>query len=1282
VIGVKHSFRRTFLCLGLAAILAAIAAAPALAAPEFEVELERDSAEFPIVKRGDERVDYTVEVTNVTSGGLTANVGDELTCDANSSNWQNDPTAFAFTWRSNGAPASGPTSQPTPTTGTYVVQPADAGHAVQCVVHGSNVAGSTVAFTLPVVILPAPSPPPAVYGGMGDPGAKIAFGGGGQRTCIPPDNWEGSPTWTFQWLRNGAPIPGATSNTYTPKAGPGEEDDLKTIQCEAIGKTGSGEAPGGSTIVVFSWVGSFVGDFIAEFGTYPPYNPSDLGLPFIPSPNDTSGPVTLELELPGGAETFAHQLEAGGWSCERLPASSGEPAKAICTRSDPLQPESSYSPLRVITALGADAPDVAVAKATVSGGGAPAAASDEDAFTFAENPFGLASFASGLYDSEGNEYTQAGGHPFLGTANFVFNKKRRLVPAFPGTGAPEDKSTYAPVEHVREGRLDVPRGIVGNALAVPELCPSVDLVPSNSCPSGSVIGGVHIILSEVEFTYPVYAMEPEFGTPAQFAFTEPTGNVYTITTRLRPEDGYAVTFELTPPPVVDILSADFTFCDFGGTRAQTTFLGCKKPGDAGANPKPLFANPTRCEGPAPLQRTRIDSWEDPGDYKEYEFTNIQTTGCEQVDFEPEVEIAPSSSQADSPTGLDVEITMPTDGLEDPFGISQANLKLAKIVFPKGMSVNATAGQGLGACAHEQVKLRTNDPIECPDSSKVGTIEIETPLIKETLSGNVYIAKQGAVDGAPIGLYLVFDSKKNGITIKMPGKVVPDPVTGQLAATFDESPEAPFSAVRVHFDQGPRSPLLNPPKCGRYTIAAEMVPWTVKDLDNPDPSEVVTETSTFQVSKGPGGGPCPSGGLEPSLSGGSELPLAGKTSPFTIRLSRPDGSERFRALSLDMPKGLSAYLKGVPYCPDAVLASIPGAEGTGQGEIDDPSCPAASQVGRVSAAAGAGPNPLYVDTARAYLAGPYKGAPLSVAVVAPAVAGPLDLGSVVVRNALYLDPETAQVKVVSDPVPLMLHGIFLNIRDIRVAIDRPGFTLNPTSCAEKPLAAAVQGESGRSASASDRFQVDGCEALPFKPKLSIRLFGGTKRGGHPSLRGVLTAKPGEANIARAQVTIPRSAFLDQGHIRTICTRVQFAAKECPPGAVYGYASAITPLVDYPVQGPVYLRSSDNKLPDLVVALRGPEHQPIEAAVVGRIDSVKGQIRATFEATPDVPLTKFVLTMQGGKKGLLVNSRDVCAGTFRATVALEGHNGRTHTARPAMRNGKCGKGRKGKRGSKRR
>lgn len=867
-----------------------------------------------------------------------------------------------------------------------------------------------------------------------------------------------------------------------------------------------------------------------------------------------------------------------------------------------------------------------------------------------------------------------------GVGRFTFVKKRRLMPS-DGLFPIQESDKYVPIEHVKQVVTDLPRGFVGNARAVPELCPGVDEIQSESCPASSRIGGINLGFSGSPpgglLTEPIFAIEPEFGTPAQFAFKELAGNVFTLTTRLRADDGYAISLELSDAVVIDLLESTVTLCNFGVAGISHPNTLCRESDDPAANPKPLFGNPTRCGAPAPVVAAHLNSWQNPGVVRTFEFANPEVTGCDQVKFEPEAELQPNALQADSPTGLDIELTMPTDGLEDPEGISQANLKRAKVTFPVGMAVNPTAGQGLGACSAAQVKLETNLPIECPDSSKIGTVEIETPIIEETLKGAVYVAKQGDIGGALVGFYMVFDSKKDGILVKVPARVDPDPKTGQLVATVDDSPEAPFSAVRMHFPDGPRAALLTPPECGTYAIKAELSPWSAADPDNPTPAETVTQESTFNVASGPGGGPCPTGALVPKLNAGMVEPVAGKTSPFVMRLSRDDGSQRFGGLNIHMPPGLTAYLKGIPYCPQSTIDTISKAAGTGLAEITSPSCPAASLIGRVVAGAGAGPNPLFVDTGRAYLAGPYKGAPLSIVVVAPAVAGPLDLGNVVVRNAAYLDPETAKVTVVSDPIPTILHGLLLDVRDIRIAVDRPKFTLNPTNCDPMSVGVDVTGEKGGSVSLSNRFQVDGCRNLKFKPKVSLRLFGGTHRGAHPKLRAVLQAGEGEANISRVATTIPRSEFLDQGHIRTICTRVQFAADSCPKGSIYGYAKAFTPLLDYPVEGPVYLRSSNNKLPDLVMAVRGPEYQPIEAVAVARVDSVKGQIRVTFENVPDVPLSKVILTQQGGDKGLLVNSRNICAHPNRATIKMTAQNGMTHNFRPLLTNGKCNQERKAKR-----
>ena len=892
-------------------------------------------------------------------------------------------------------------------------------------------------------------------------------------------------------------------------------------------------------------------------------------------------------------------------------------------------------------------------------------------------------------EGHGIDYNKAGGHPFEAYTSFGFRVHRTA-----------DGGKTKPTGNVKDTVVEAPRGFVGNALASPELCPSVEAVILKTCPSRSAVGGIDIYgpFAAPAFTqYPIwpqyqtaiFSVEPEFGRPAQFAFVaSPALAPYTFVPELRADEGYAVSFRTAPIITVPALyGTNVTLCDFGARFSgvafgEYKFSGCKGPSDADTNPNPLITNPTRCAGPPPTVNLKINSWQNPDEIKTFSFTAPPITECEGIEFEPEAELIPTNTEADSPTGLNVEITMPIDGVLSPTGVSQANLNTATVTFPKGMSINPAASHGLEACTLAQIKLKSNDPDECPEASKVGSVEIETPLIRETLTGDVYVARQRENPfNSTLGLYMAFDSARDGVRIKVAGRLITDPQTGQLTSVFTENPEAPFSRLALKFNGGPRAALINPPTCGTYAIRSEFSPWSAASPANPTPAEIVVDDSTYAVTSGPNGSPCPSEALQPQLRAGLESSQAGSKSPFVFTLSRADGTQRITGLELSTPEGLTAYLKGVSYCPDAVLAAIPTAEQTGAGELASPACPAASQVGTTQAGAGAGPFPFYAP-GKVYLAGPYKGAPVSLAVVTPAVAGPFDLGNVVIRNPLHVDPVTSQVTTKSDPIPTILHGILLDVRDIRVALDRPSFTAAPTDCEPKAINATITGQLGATANLSNTFQVGGCEALGFKPNLQLRLFGGTKRGAHPKLRAILTPRPGDANIASASVALPHSAFLDQAHIRTICTRVQFAAKECPAGSVYGFAEATTPLLDSPVSGPVYLRSSSNPLPDLVASLRGPDHQPIEVQVAGRIDSVNGGIRSTFETVPDQPVSSFTLTMQGGKKGLLVNSLNLCTGKPQRVKAIFGaQNGRSATLRPVLKNA-CKKARKGKRKAQRR
>jgi hypothetical protein len=496
--------------------------------------------------------------------------------------------------------------------------------------------------------------------------------------------------------------------------------------------------------------------------------------------------------------------------------------------------------------------------------------------------------------------------------------------------------------------------------------------------------------------------------------------------------------------------------------------------------------------------------------------------------------------------------------------------------------------------------------------------------------------------------------------------------GQLTTTVEESPQVPFEDFKLDFFGGARAPLRTPSTCDSnpsttaadpYETTSSLTPWSAPESGPP-----ATPSDPYKIEAGPNGHPCANTEAAkpnaPAFEAGTEKPLASAFSPFTLHLHREDGSQNFSALNVNLPPGLIGKLAGVGECTDAQLAAA--ASKTGAAEQASPSCPASSRIGTVNVGAGAGPSPFNAGGV-AYLAGPYKGAPLSVAIITPALAGPFDLGTVVVRNALHIDPETAQVSVVSDPIPTSLQGIQLDIRSIDVNLDRPQFTLNPTNCERFAVSGEEISSQGNAASLTSPFQVGECSKLGFKPKLSLRLSGKTKRTGHPALRARLSypQKGAYANIARAQVTLPHSEFLDQAHIGTVCTRVQFAANACPAASIYGHARAVTPLLDQPLEGNVYLRSSSNKLPDLVAALGGQ----INVDLDGRIDTGKGGgIRNTFSVVPDAPVSKFVLSMQGGKRGLLVNSENLC-GPHAKTHALAhfvAQNGKVSDTTPLIAN----------------
>jgi hypothetical protein len=883
---------------------------------------------------------------------------------------------------------------------------------------------------------------------------------------------------------------------------------------------------------------------------------------------------------------------------------------------------------------------------------------------------------------DGLAMLQAGSHPTALTVKVQVNTEETP------SGNP------APVEAVRDLKVFNVPGLAGIPTAVPR-CSTVDFlapVESNAagCSDSSAVGLVNVQIGGQEGLEeqeaPVYSLDPPPGSVAKFGFWALTVPVTVDlgVSEAPPYNVVATTAKVSQ--VLEFFSAEFTVWGTPADPIHDEERGNCYEGGASCPATipivPLLTSPRACNGPLPTV-WEIDSWENPDVWVSgAALTHDDAvppnpegfSGCGRLDFGPRMEIKPSTDQASSPAGADIELDVEDEGLANPLGLAASDIKKTVLTLPEGVTLNPSLAEGIVACSEEDLaRLHANSPAGtgCPPASKVGSVEVESPSLPgEILGGSLYVATpfENPFDSL-IAVYMVVQNPELGVLVRQPIKVEADPKTGQIVNIVDEIPQFPLSHVRVHLREGGRSPLISPSGCGSYTTKADLTPWAA-------PDSTYTTTSTFQITQGVGGGPCPAAGpppFEPGFSAGAINNSAGAYSPFFMRITRRDGDQDITRLSVKLPRGVLGKLAGVSKCSDAAIAAAKAK--TGKQEQANPSCPANSQVGSAQGGAGVGSQLTYVP-GKLYLAGPIGGAPLSVVGIVPAVAGPFDVGNVVVREALRINPRTVEVEAdgtVSDPFPYILAGIPLKVRDIQVAIDRPNFTLNPTSCAPSEARAKIWGGGLDLFSSADdvpvslasRFQAASCASLGFKPALTMRLKGATHRGAHPALRATYTPRPGDANVSGAIARLPRSAFLDQAHIRTICTRVQFAANNCPPGAVYGHAKAFSPLVDEPFQGPIYLRSSNHNLPDLVAVLHGI----VDVEAVARIDSQRGGIRVSFEETPDAPLDKVIFDFPGGKKGLIVNSRELCAHRSFANIQLSAHNGRQSQLRTLVK-ASCG------------
>jgi hypothetical protein len=1001
----------------------------------------------------------------------------------------------------------------------------------------------------------------------------------------------------------------------------------------------------------------------------------------------TSGKITVKNTLPSAVSFSSEEPVRAviGRAAAGLELPCKKSGKSLtCSTSQPLPP-GEVLVLKIPVAVAPTATGVLTDTVEVEGGNASiATASVETEVSNLESPFGFLSGAQGLAamlrQADGSVATQAGSHPYELDVTFE-------LPVNPSHfRGPE--TIRAPDGGLKDIEVDLPRGLVVNPGATPVKCKEVQL-ETEKCPPGSQVGSMVANLALSSYptrpTIALFNMQAPSGVPALLGANVIEGVYIHLLGHVRSDGDYGLSARVnTLPSRIGLLGAETSLWGVPSDPSHDELrAACYKSSQFGEDCEvertgtPFLTAPSECGGPQAASAT-IASYGSPGKPVARQAAMPAIVGCNKLEFHPTISAKPTTTTADSPSGLDFNLHQPQN--EDTEGLSPANLKDTEVTLPQGLVLNPAAGAGLASCSSAQIGLAsatgqsadirfTDAPQTCPSEAKLGLVEIDTPLLDHPLPGTVYLAKpfDNPFDSL-VAIYLAVEDEQSGIVAKLAGRVEPDPSSGQLTTTFSESPELPLEDVDLHLFGGARGSLTTPLSCGTYSTTARLTPWS-----SPEGADAIVSDS-FATSGSADGGTCPTADSAASntrsFTAGTISPQAATFSPFVLSLTRPDGSQRFGEIDALLPDGLTGKLAGIPYCSESDIARAQGRSNPQEGvlEKEAPSCPAASEVGTVTVGAGSGPTQLYVQ-GHAYLAGPYKGAPLSMVIITPAVAGPFDLGAVVVRTAFYVNPETARIHAVSDPLPTILQGIPLDVRSIRLALERPSFTINPTSCDPMSILGSVTSTTGQVATVSSPFQVGGCSALAFKPRLSLRLKGGTKRSANPALSATVTMPAGQTNFKGASVALPHSEFLEQAHIRTICTRVQFAegsvpGEKCPAGSIYGRATAKTPLLADPLSGSVYLRSSAHPLPDLVVALHGQ----VDVVLVGRIDSVRGGIRTTFENVPDAPVSSFTLNMAGGRKSLIVNSTDICRRTYRATAVFDGQNGKRSEQRPAIK-AKC-------------
>jgi hypothetical protein len=1002
-----------------------------------------------------------------------------------------------------------------------------------------------------------------------------------------------------------------------------------------------------------------------------------------------NGEVRIVDELPAGLEAVGIAGSAGGGGpTDRGPVSCN--LKTLtCTFAGSLPAYEQISVrISVVVRPGAQSGEQNVA--SVSGGGAVGTKTASHSIEMnGRTKFGIEDYqlipenVGGLID------TQAGSHPFQLTS--VIDLNSQTPDEYTGT----PRTVALPKDIVSE----LPVGLFGNPTPFAQ-CTDAQLaeqgpyafgyINTNKCPSQTAIGVASVSISVpvlgrdtfVTSTVPIFNMRPLTGEPARFAFKVAGVVPVFLDASVRTGKDYGIT--ISSDNIIQeawLLSVKLTFWGVpgdprhDGQRGWECLIGFGTcPTSTGTTPPPFLVLPTSCE--QPYESTLYgDSWGASGHRREtaepvkYRLPEA-LDGCNHLPFTPSMAVTPDVPDGSTSTGLTVGVHVPQEAALNPTGLAESTLRDTTVILPQGVGLNPAGADGLQACSEGQIGFTGFAPESevgqftptlaepfCPDASKIGTAKIKTPLLPNALEGAVYLAAQNQNPfGSLVAMYIVAQDPVSGTLLKLPGEVKLDPVTGQIVTTFKNTPELPFEDLELHFFGGARAPLSTPPLCGAYTTSASFVPWSG--------NEPATPSSTFDITSGPNGDPCHNPlPFSPSLTAGTTSIQAGGFSPFTMTMSRPDGSQNLQAVKLRMPPGLLGTLASVKLCPEA--------------QANAGTCGPESLIGHTTVSVGVGGNPYSVTGGEVFITGPYKGAPYGLSIVNPAKAGPFDLGKVVVRAKIEVDPISAVLTVTTDDsgpykIPTILDGIPLQIQHVNVTIDRQGFTFNPTNCSPLAITGSLTSDQGATKDLSVPFQITNCAVLAFKPKLTAKTNGKTSRANGASLSVKLTypAGPYDANIARVKVDLPKQLPSRLTTLQKACPAATFDANpaNCPSASIVGHATATTPVMPVPLTGPAYFVSHGGEaFPDLIIVLQG--YGATVHLIGTTFISKAGITSSTFKTIPDVPVGTFEMTLPQGKDSALAANGNLCTTRKLAmpTSFLAQNGAVIHTTTPIMPTG---------------